>query len=273
MHAYIPSQTAVFVAFLRALADLGFTHVPGFRDPFAHRFLPRAWSSLLRGSARWLGRLQPAVRERVVDQLDVVARRVRAIDRELAAAIGAGCTQVVILGAGLDTRAYRLPHVSVTSVYEVDRHATQDFKRRKAAGIPVLARNLHYVTFDFESEALSPSLGAAGHRADLPTAWVWEGGAMYLTDGALRAALATMVELSADGSVFIVHYHEPEARARDAWKPGFARWVFEPQIGLRSRSEMIAELENTGLRVVHDSQVDQHQPVARLLVADKPESS
>ena len=271
MQAYIPSQTAVFVAFLRALADLGFTHVPGFRDPVAKQLLPRVWSRLLRGAARWLGRLQPAVRDRVVDQLDVVARRVRAIDRELAAAIGVGCTQVVILGAGLDTRAYPIPHVSVTSVYEVDHPATQDFKRRKAAGIPVLARNLHYVTVDFESEALSPSLGAAGHRADLPTAWVWEGVVMYLTDDALRAALAAMVELSADGSVFIVHYHEPEARARDAWKPGLTRWVFEPQIGLRPRSRMIAELENAGLRVVHDSQVDPQHPVARLLVAEKPE--
>jgi methyltransferase (TIGR00027 family) len=267
MRERTPSQTAALVALLRAAADHGYTHVPDFSDPFAERLLPRAWAFGLRVLLRAFARMEPRVRARVQDSLDPVPRRVRAIDRELEAALRDGCEQVVILGAGLDTRVFRLAALAGARVFEVDHPASQAFKRRKAAGLRVLAGALHYVPIDFERDALRPPLRAAGLQVERRSFWLWEGVVMYLTDAALRSNLRTLAELSAPGSWLTLHYHEPEARG-DAlrWARWFTRWVGEPQIGLRRRERMIGEVEEAGFRVSRDSPVE-HARVARLLVA------
>src|SRR5262245_17772502 len=133
MRERLPSQTAAMVAMLRALADRGFTHVPGFVDPVARRLLPEFWLRMLGYAERGIERMQREARSRIETQVDVVAQRVRAIDLELEAAVAAGVRQIVILGAGLDTRAFRLRALAGADVFEVDHPATQAFKQRKAA--------------------------------------------------------------------------------------------------------------------------------------------
>src|SRR5690349_12305165 len=108
MRAHKASETAMFVAFLRALADGGLTRVQGFSDPIAKQILPPFWSKLLAVTAPSMQRMPPDARARALEQLEVLPLRVRAIDVELERAVAAGCTQVVILGAGFDTRAYRM---------------------------------------------------------------------------------------------------------------------------------------------------------------------
>jgi methyltransferase (TIGR00027 family) len=269
MRARLPSQTAAIVAMLRALADRGFTAVEHFEDPVVRRLLPPLWSGILTVAERAFAGMRPEVRARVIDQLDMIARRVRAIDLELEAALRAGVRQVVILGAGLDTRAFRMRALADTDVFEVDHPATQAFKARKASALPVFANTLHYVPLDFERDTLTVKLCAAGHRSTQPTVWIWEGVVMYLTDAALAETLRALAALSAPQSKLIVQYHEPEERHGIwAWTGWFTRGVGEPQIGLRTRAQMAEALENAGFRGLRDDLVDERHRVSRVLVAE-----
>ncbi len=281
MRAERPSQTASLVAVWRALAIAGFTTARGFSDEAALALLSPGWARFYRMMVRGLSRAKPEGRAKTMARVDVLPLRVMAIDAELLAAVAAGCRQVVVLGAGLDTRAYRLAALAEADVLEVDHPATQAYKRRKAEALRPLARSLRYVAVDFERDSLAERLRAAGHRADRATVWVWEGVVMDLSDPALRATLEALVATSASGSVLVLHYHEPNPRGQ-----GFRlllRLWREPQIGLRTRDTMHAELQRVGLAVVRDSTPDEWvarfgaapltgttAQVTRLVVARKP---
>ncbi|WP_437277160.1 class I SAM-dependent methyltransferase [Sorangium sp. So ce375] len=279
-----PSQTASIVALIRALADQGFTDVPGFEDPVAHRLLSRGWSAALALFARRLRRLDPVKRARALARLSAVPLRVMAIDVELERAVELGCRQVASLGAGLDTRAYRMKALSAARFFEVDHPATQAFKQRKAAELTPIVERLTYVPVDFERDALTARLAEAGHRPDEPTAWAWEGVVMYLSDEALRSTLRALADASAPGSVLLVNYMEPLVRRRDQRIFRlFTRIWSEPLIGLRRREAMIAEVERAGFRALRDtgaadwarqfgapSAPPGSSANARLLIAERP---
>ena len=255
MRAKRPSQTASLVAAVRALAHDGFTTARGFSDPAARALLSRGWTLAHRLMARGMRRAKPERRAKALAQMDILPLRVLAIDAELVDAVTAGCRQVVILGAGLDTRAYRLEALAGVDFFEVDHPATQAYKRRKAAALRPLTRSLTYVAVDFERDSLAERLRAAAHRPDRPTVWVWEGVVMYLSDAALRASLAALAQASSPGSVLIVHYHEPGV-VRRRGRFVLSLWR-EPQIGLRSRDTMHAELRRAGLEIVRDCTPDE----------------
>lgn len=102
---------------------------------------------------------------------------------------GGGVPQVVLLGAGFDTRAARLARDGVR-FFEVDQPASQGEKRRRLAalgGYPLDAAT--YVSCDFEHEDFLDRLVAAGFSADRPAVFVWEGVTPYLTEAAVRATL------------------------------------------------------------------------------------
>jgi methyltransferase (TIGR00027 family) len=208
------------------------------------------------------------VRDRIIDELDIVARRVRAIDDEVERAVAEGVRQVVILGAGLDTRALRMSALAQADVFEVDHPASQAFKMRKAATLPVVSKSLHFVRNDFERGSLGPALLAAGFERTQPSVWICEGVVMYLTDRALAEMLQSVAVLSAAASKLLVQYHLPRGERRLlAWNRLFTRGVGEPQIGLRSREQMSEAVESAGFGVVRDIQVDPRHKVCRLLVA------
>lgn len=184
---------------------------------------------------------------------DYMPLRVMAIDDELERSVRAGARQLVILGAGLDTRAHRLALLRDVSVFEVDHPATQRYKRPRASKLPRCAESLAYVPVDFERDELSPRLAAAGYDARRPTVWIWEGVVMYLSDAALRSTLRSIRQESAPGSTLLVHYHEPDgSRGRHAINALLALWQ-EPQIGPRSRATMRDELQSAGFHVERDS--------------------
>jgi methyltransferase (TIGR00027 family) len=133
-----------------------------------------------------------------------VACRHRYLDDQLLAALDEGVEQVVLLGAGYDTRAYRFAtELNGRTVYEVDLEAIGD---RKAG---VIARNakafpdadVHRVAIDFETQTLTDTLTAAGLRVGAPTFVVWEGVSMYLTRDAVKATVRALHDLCGPGSV------------------------------------------------------------------------
>jgi methyltransferase (TIGR00027 family) len=117
------------------------------------------------------------------------ATRARVAEDAVAAAVPAGTRQIVILGAGLDTFAYRNQH-SDLGVFEIDHPATQAWKRDRlaAAGIDTPA-TLTFVPVDFETQDLATELETAAFSRTEPAIFIWLGVIFYLTPSAARATL------------------------------------------------------------------------------------
>jgi methyltransferase (TIGR00027 family) len=123
------------------------------------------------------------------------------VEDNLATAVAAGVTQYVILGAGLDTFAYRNPFPNIR-VFEVDFPATQEWKRSllKEAGIPEPAK-LTFVPLDFEHKTLSAGLAEAAFDATKPAFFGWLGVVPYLTLPAFRSTIDVIARLPAGSGV------------------------------------------------------------------------
>ena len=133
--------------------------------------------------------------------------RTRFIEERLAEAIKRGAIQVVILGAGFDTRGYRLTELlRHAHVFEVDHPSTQEYKKRRVreAGIKVPA-NLTYVPGDFRRDHLGDCLAAAGYDSSVLTFFICEGVTMYLPEAAIEE-MFRWVGSQAPGSVIVFDF-------------------------------------------------------------------
>jgi methyltransferase (TIGR00027 family) len=133
--------------------------------------------------------------------------RTRFIEERLEHAIRDGASQVVILGAGFDTRAYRLTELlKAAHVFEVDQPSTQEYKKRRVreAGIEV-PPNLTYVPVDFRHDKLGDVLAAAGYDPSQRTFFIWEGVTMYLPEAAVEETLR-WVAAQAPGSTIVFDF-------------------------------------------------------------------
>ncbi len=123
-----------------------------------------------------------------------VCMRSRVVEEKLALARERGVKQLVILGAGLDTTAYRRTDLTKElQVFEVDHPSTQVWKRDRleAANIDI-PENVNFVAFDFENQTLAEALKLGGVATSNITFFTWLGVHMYLTDEAVRATLGVM---------------------------------------------------------------------------------
>jgi methyltransferase (TIGR00027 family) len=172
-------------------------------------------------SSPGIARLIDRTRDARPDRAEVIARtpglalwivymqvRTRLIDDAVRAFVAGGGRQLIVLGAGYDCRALRLPELAHARVFEVDHAATQAHKRavldRLGAASPA-----RYLEWDFETHPMDDLPGAlaeAGHDAAAPTATIWEGVTMYLTEAAIDASLRAMAAWSAAGSVLAMTY-------------------------------------------------------------------
>ncbi|MGD0641129.1 MAG: SAM-dependent methyltransferase [Roseiarcus sp.] len=144
-----------------------------------------------------------------------VAARSRFAEDAARRAIASGVRQIVILGAGLDTFAYRVEPAEGLRVAEVDHPATQAEKRRRlaAAGIAIPA-HVHYAPCDFERADLAASLEAAGFDARRRSVFLWLGVVPYLTPAAIFATLGFIAKLPGGGEV-VFDYANPVASIAD----------------------------------------------------------
>ena len=197
-----PSRTAAAVAVARGLAELLPPEAQLARDPYGAAFS-------YRGVREHLGRLRPLAETRVMKAWILYMQvRTRVIDDALRAFLAAGGRQVVLLGAGYDTRALRLPELADATILEIDHPATQGRKRSVLAklGADSPAR---YVTWDFETRAmedLPDVLEEAGLDRAQPVFTIWEGVTMYLTEAAIDASLRAIRAWSPAGSKLAMTY-------------------------------------------------------------------
>jgi methyltransferase (TIGR00027 family) len=134
--------------------------------------------------------------------------RTHFIDERLDAAVHDGAKQVVILGAGFDSRAYRFAdRLHAARIFEVDQPATQQVKmRRVREAIDKPPSNLSYVPVDFRHDKLGDALANAGYRSDQKSFFIWEGVTMYLPEEAVKETLRWVATNSAKGSAIVFDY-------------------------------------------------------------------
>jgi len=123
-----------------------------------------------------------------------VCMRSRVVEEKLAVARRRGVKQLVILGAGLDTTAYRRTDLTDgLQVFEVDHPSTQVWKRERLETANIdIPDNVKFVAFDFEKQTLAEALKAGDVKSDIMTFFTWLGVHMYLTDEAVRSTLGVM---------------------------------------------------------------------------------
>ncbi|WP_433384543.1 class I SAM-dependent methyltransferase [Actinoplanes sp. CA-142083] len=232
------SRTAEQVALFRAL-ETARGHDRVFDDPLAVRFLRGGYRGLARAARiRPVGRwLESYIDHRWPGPRPSAVARTRLIDDLVIAALAHGARQVLLLGAGYDSRAYRLPGIERVPVFEADHPATQAMKRRLVRGAvrPERRRHVHYVPVDLLGEDLGEALLTNGFAALEPTVVVWEGVTNYLTETAVDVTLRRLASLTATGSKLIFTYVDRrvlrgEVTGAESWHQAVRRqgepWTF-----------------------------------------------
>lgn len=193
------SRTALGVAIRRAAHQLA-DKPPVLDDPIALRLVGDRYPRLMARALHPVGR----------DFRGFMAARSRYTEDRLAEAVARGVTQYVVLGAGLDTFAYRNPF-SGLRVFEVDFPATQEWKRtmleHAAIGLP---SNLVFVALDFEHQTLAEGLAQAGLNFEKPTFFGWLGVVPYLTLEAFRSTASVIAQMPAGSAVTFDYAVDPE---------------------------------------------------------------
>ncbi|GAA5051169.1 class I SAM-dependent methyltransferase [Nocardia callitridis] len=183
------------------------------------------------------------------------AARARFAEDRVAEAVAAGLRQVVILGAGLDTFAYRDPHPRLR-VFEVDHPATQAWKRQRlnASGIDQPER-LTFVPVDFETDTLATQLAIAGFNRAESAVFVWLGVVFYLTQDAVRATLEYIARQSESAEVIFDYLRAAdtdEDRARLQARANRATAVGEPWFSYFTPDDIAARLRALGFTDIED---------------------
>jgi methyltransferase (TIGR00027 family) len=207
------SRTAVLVCQGRAVAD-GLMAPNYFRDQIAALLLTpeeRAVVERARDDTPPSATRERLVWERVRACAEGMVPRTVVIDD---AVRGAGHRQLVVVGAGLDTRPWRLGELEDAEVFSVDHPVSQADCRRRADGLEPAARGVEFVPVDLGSEPLGLALSDAGHDPSAPTTWLWEGVVPYLRRDQVEATLGALTERSAAGSTLVVQYQDRSAIAR-----------------------------------------------------------
>lgn len=191
--------------------------------------------------------------------------RSRVTEDCLQACVRQGVKQYVMLGAGLDSFAYRRPvSLEHVSVFEIDHPASQEWKRHRLEELGVqIPENVHFVPVDFETENLVEKLKGSTFDPTLPTFFSWLGVIPYLTRQAtqetLRALLTTLVgycEITLD---FVVPVETLSGVDRELIEGIMqaAEWLGEPMLRFYLPHELEATLKAVGFdTVTHISPLD-----------------
>jgi methyltransferase (TIGR00027 family) len=225
----LPSKTAVYVTAARAL---------GAKDPDPQRRNPDYLA------IKFLGPRERAVLpELPLDALNldfdsamkqlgphllvaVMTYRTKRFDAALLDALQNGATQVVVLGAGFDSRAYRFQsQLGNVRVMEVDYGPTQAYKKQRLGEIlDVIPPNVSFVPMDFTKDDLLDQLRKAGYSEQQNTFFLWEGVTYYLPESAVKDTLHFVRDHSASGSRIAFDYFGASNPSVNNPRGLYARW-------------------------------------------------
>jgi methyltransferase (TIGR00027 family) len=249
-----PSRTAYRVAMLRAAHQLLDAPVV-FEDSVALSIVGPERAAELRTDPRRFERsvLAPYLRA-------FLAVRSRVTEETLAMCVAAGVRQYCVLGAGLDTFAYRNPYPpTALRVFEVDHPATQAWKREllQEAGIPVPA-SLTFVPVDFEGQDLAHELLGAGLVVEEGALFSWLGVTPYLQPEAVRATLQAIADLAGRGGGVVFDYAVPPTSLGPLQQTVFERMADrvkeggEPWRAFFAPDDLARDLSDLGFQDIED---------------------
>ena len=203
----MPSRTALAAATHRAAHQI-LEQGRIFADPLAVRILGADPETLAREADDHPSRRRMRI---------FIAVRTRFAEDALAAAVERGVKQLVVLGAGLDTFAYRSPLRDRLSIFEVDHPATQAWKRRQLTETGISApESLTFAPVDFERETLADGLAAAGFDFAQQTFFTWLGVVPYLSETAVWTTLTFIASLGAGAQVVFDYADPPDTLSPEA---------------------------------------------------------
>jgi len=210
MRAEHHSITAENNAAIRALEALRPVGDRICDDRYAHLFV----SEPLRSSNDLPAALQNLIADwenRFPGVCDAIVVRTRFIDDCLKRALREGLQQLVILGAGFDTRAFRIEGLKKkVAVFEIDHPATQETKRQRCRNIrAAFPRSMTFVPMDFGREDLGRKLCEHGFDGTRKTFFIWEGTTYYLAAAAVDDMLRCVSTSAAAGSAIVFDYLPP----------------------------------------------------------------
>jgi methyltransferase (TIGR00027 family) len=203
------SRTAEQNALFRALESSRPARERICEDPLARHFLTwpltlvtriAAIPGVAKSVSSFIDRRWPGVRSSVV-------ARTRLIDDVIVTALEKDIEQLVILGAGFDSRPYRMSCLSAIDVFEVDHPDTQTAKRdvlKRLLSAP--PKHVRFVSVDFKRDDLMSGMRLAGYRDKARTFILWEGVTNYLTDDAVDSTLRWCSDSSSPGSLLLFTY-------------------------------------------------------------------
>ena len=246
-----PSRTAQGVALLRAAHQL-LDSPKIFGDPLALTIVGEKAAAALREACG-----QPAIKEGSGLRA-FIAMRSQLAEDSLAKAIEHGIGQYVLLGAGLDTSAYRNRHESLV-VFEADHPATQAWKHARLEETKIAAHaRVVYAPVDFTCETLSEGLTRASFDFSRPAFFTWLGVTPYLTREAISATLSFVASLPR-GSEIVFDYagpignHDAKLRARLEAMAARVAAAGEPFRSFFDPGELVELLKQAGFTHIEDS--------------------
>lgn len=214
MKKFSASRTAQYMALFRALESQR-PHDKLVYDPYAINFLDPGLRIAIRLAALPTFRrvIQRIIQKRIPGAYSSGIARTRYIDELVQQAVNQGVQQVVILGAGFDTRALRLDFLRLLPVVEIDHPNTSAVKKEKLGTLPA---HVQYLQIDFNEQELDDLV----LNTSLPTVFIWEGVTNYLQEEAIAATFHFMQKFPPGSFVIFTYVDEKVLREPAAYYGG-----------------------------------------------------
>ena len=223
-----PSETALNVAICRALAaheDRNEIRGPDF---MAELFLPEESKIYLKNAAS----IKSVIEKRISSALyGYLLARTAYLDNTVKKALEENIPQIVFLGAGYDTRAYRhYQLIKSTRLFEMDIQSTQQRKLKILADAKIqIPQQLSFVTINFKTDKIENVLTKAGYDISLRTLFIWEGVSYYLPEESINETLRFVHDYSAPGSAICFDYMTEKMESVHVGEP-FRFWIAPDKI-------------------------------------------
>jgi methyltransferase (TIGR00027 family) len=262
----LPSKTAVWAAAARALGSKNPDPIERNPDYLAIKFLgPRERAILPDYPLNALDLDYQSAMRQLADKVPVVSHgfRTRAFDAAMLDALAAGARQVVVLGAGFDSRGYRFPSQLVgVRFMEVDYPPTQEYKKRRVKEVlGTIPSNVSYVPMDFTKDSLLDQLVKSGYSEHEKTFFLWEGVVFYLPESAVRDTLHFVRDHAAPASRIAFNYTFSSDQNVNNPSSLYARWG-EPWLFGFPKDGAAAYVREEGLNVLSDTMTVQNICIA-----------
>jgi methyltransferase (TIGR00027 family) len=191
---------------LRATEAFRPEHERIYDASFDYRMLPIMWRVLMLPGIRHA--ITALMAKIEIGTAGMLLCRTRFIDDALVASLDRGVKQVVSLGAGFDTRAYRIPGVQQTQFFELDLPTPQELKREHMQKVlRSIPTHVTFVPIDFDRQNIEDEMAAAGFQNGVQTFFIWEGVTQYITGEAVGATLNFAASAALGSQIAFTYIH------------------------------------------------------------------